>query len=162
MRDKSGEWNATSKYESGVSHGFRGEALAAIRMLSCMTLTSKTAECRTTYVKSFEMGKSNLRAASSGIIGSGTKVSVMQLFDRLPARRKAMRPNTELLRVKEFVQRMSILYHDVGWLLIDDSTGKIVMRLKPQASVSARFSAFHGQQVQIKMKVLLALISSFS
>ena len=153
MRDKSGEWNATSKYENGLSHGFRGEALAATRMLSSMTLTSKTVDCRSTYVKSFEHDKLTLKAATTGIIGSGTIVSVMQLFDRLPARRKSMRPNVELLRVKEFVQRMSILYHDVAWVLIDDSTGKIVMKLKPQASVSARFSAFHGQQIQLKMKV---------
>lgn len=91
--------------------------------------------------------------SSSAIVQSGTKVKVWHLFEGLPARRKAMKPNTEMIRVKEFVQRMSILYHDVDWLLVDERVGKILMKLEPRPSVSARFSVFHGQQIQHKMKV---------
>lgn len=160
MRDKTGEWNATSKFENGISHGFRGEALAATRVLSSMTVISKTAESGSTYKKSFdqqgnqEFDKRTFGLSRSSIIGCGTRVTAHQLFHRLPARRKSMRSSIELLRVKEFVQRMSILYHDVGWVLIDDSMGRVIMKLKPQVSVSARFAAFHGQQIQSKMKVI--------
>jgi DNA mismatch repair ATPase MutL len=164
LRDVAGEWNSTSKRENGSSHGFRGEALAATRTLSSMTITSKTGDCRSTYLKSFLKNEDNagddcseITLSSTAIARSGTKVKVWHLFEGLPARRKAMRPNTEMIRVKEFVQRMSILYHDVDWLLIDERTGKTIMKLEVRPSVSARFSVFHGQQIQHKMKVTLPL-----
>lgn len=129
-------------------------------MLSSMTVTSKTGDCRSTYVKSFltnednaEESYSEINLSSTAIARSGTKVKVWHLFEGLPARRKAMRPNTEMIRLKEFVQRMSILYHDVDWLLVDERTGSIIMKLEVRPSVSARFSVFHGQQIQQKMKV---------
>lgn len=160
LRDVAGEWNSTSKHENGSSHGFRGEALAATRILSSMTVTSKTGDCRSTYVKSFIKNEDNagelcseVNLSSSVIARSGTRVKVWHLFEGLPARRKAMRPNTEMIRVKEFVQRLSILYHDVDWLLVDERTGKIIMKLDVRPSVSARFSVFHGLQIQQKMKV---------
>jgi DNA mismatch repair ATPase MutL len=125
-----------------------------------MTVTSKTRDCRSTYVKSFLKNEDNsgdccseINLSSTAIARSGTKVKVWHLFEGLPARRKAMRPNTEMIRVKDFVQRMSILYHDVDWLLVDERTGKTIMKLEVRPSVSARFSVFHGQQIQHKMKV---------
>ena len=159
LRDKTGEWNVTSKHESGISHGFKGEALAAIRVLSSMTVTSKVSECPSTYVKSFnhhdhyELDECSFELSRSHIVGSGTRVAVWQLFKRLPARKLSMRPNSELMKIKELVQRLSIIYHDIGWILVDDSTGRVIMNLKPQESVSARFSAFHGQHMQSRMKV---------
>ena len=126
-----------------------------------MTVVSKTAESSSSYKKSFEQqGNQEFDKRSFGlsrlsIVGSGTRVAAQQLFYRLPARRKSMRSSVELIRVKEFVQRMSILYHDVGWVLIDDSIGRVIMKLKPQVSVCARFAAFHGQQIQSRMKVTL-------
>lgn len=149
----------TSKLENSISHGFKGEALAAIRVLSSMAVTSKTSESCFTYIKSFdhhdnyELDKRTFELSRSHIVGSGTRVAVWQLFKRLPARRMSMRSHIELTKIKDLVQRMSILYHDVGWILIDDSTGRVIMNLKPQESVSARFSAFHGQLIQSKMKV---------
>lgn len=171
LRDKAGEWNSTSKSENGSSHGFRGEALAGTRILSSMTVTSKIADCRSTYVKSFgqqggyaEQDHCTLKLSSSPIAHSGTIVKVSQLFSGLPARRKSIRPNVEMLRVKEFIQKMSILYHDVGWLLIDNCTDKIILKLELQPSVSARFSVFHGQEIQCRMKVcnLRLSISTFT
>lgn len=161
LRDKVGEWNSTSKHEKGLSHGFRGEALAAARVLSTMTLTSKTEDCDRTYTKLFrELGNCDEKihcnmttASNSLILHSGTQVTIWQLFDRLPARRKSIQPHVEILRIKEFVQRMSMLYHDVGWLLINATTKKVLMKLVPEASVCARFSSFHGQEIQNKMKV---------
>lgn len=159
MRDKTGEWNSTSKYEENLLHGFRGEALAAIRALSIMTVISKTRDCKLTYAKSFrydhETGQdySCLKSSSSSLTTSGTKISVSELFERIPFRRKSVRTNIEVLRVKEFIQRISVLYHEVGWLLIEGATEKVIIKLAPQESVSARFAAFHGQTSQYKMKV---------
>lgn len=167
LRDKTGEWNVTSKYESGISHGFKGEALAATRVLSSMTVTSKISECSLTYVKSFnhhdhyELDKCTFELSRSHIVDSGTRVAVWQLFKRLPARKMSMRPNSELIKIKEIVQRLSIIYHDVGWILVDDSIGRVIMNLKPQESVSARFSAFHGQHMQSRMKVVMKISFCF-
>ena len=160
MRDKTGQWNSTSKHENGVSHGFRGEALAAIRMLSNLTVSSKAANCSSTYMKTFEERGTDicndcsvLAKSSIHIANSGTRVRVRHLFENLPARRKALRRNLEIFKVKEFIQRMSILYHDVSWLLVDANSKKTVTKLQSQLSVSARFMHFHGQQVLHKMQV---------
>lgn len=153
LRDKVGEWNSTSKTEDDYSHGFRGEALAAIRELSFMSITSKTGDSRSTYIKSFNTDNCTIKLSLSTVLQSGSSVKVQQLFSQLPARRKAMKPSTEMLRVKEFMQRMSILNHDVIWLLRDDFSGKTVLKLLPQLSVSARFTEFHGHQVRSLMKV---------
>jgi DNA mismatch repair ATPase MutL len=124
-----------------------------------MTVTSKTKDCESTYTKSFrhdhgtEQDYSSLKCSISSLTTSGTKISVCELFERMPFRRKAVRTNIEVLRVKEFIQRISVLYHEVGWLLIDGSTEKVIIKLAPQESVSARFAAFHGETSQWKMKV---------
>ena len=153
LRDKVGEWNTTSKSQAGYSHGFRGEALAAIRELSVMSITTKAADSPSTYMKSFDEDNCTIQLSSSTVLQSGSSVKVQQLFSQLPARRKAMKPSTEMLRVKEFIQRMSILNHDVTWLLRDEFTGKTLLKLLPQLSVSARFTEFHGNQVRSLMKV---------
>ena len=94
-----------------------------------------------------------LMKASIPIANSGTRVRVRQLFEKLPARRKALRGNLEIFKVKEFIQRMSILYHDVSWLLVDAHSAKTIIKLESLPSVSARFMHFHGQQGLHKMKV---------
>lgn len=124
-----------------------------------MTVTSKTKDCKSTYTKSFrydhstEQDYSSLKSSNSSLTMSGTKISVCELFERMPFRRKFIRTNIEVLRVKEFIQRISVLYHEVGWLLIEGSTKKVIIKLAPQESVSARFAAFHGETSQWKMKV---------
>lgn len=125
-----------------------------------MTVSSKAANCSSTYVKTFEERGTDmyrdcsvLMKASIPIANSGTRVRVRQLFEKLPARRKALRGNLEIFKVKEFIQRMSILYHDVSWLLVDAHSAKTIIKLESLPSVSARFMHFHGQQGLHKMKV---------
>jgi DNA mismatch repair ATPase MutL len=129
-------------------------------MLSSLTISSKAANCSSTYVKTFEESGtdmdqdfSNLMKSTIPIVNSGTRVRVKQLFENLPARRKALRRNLEIFKVKEFIQRMSILYHDVLWLLVDANSAKTIIKLHTQPSVSARFMHYHGQQGLHKMKV---------
>ena len=129
-------------------------------MLSSLTVTSKATNCSSTYVKTFEeqgpdmdQDCSILMKSSTPIVNSGTRVRVRQLFENLPARRKALRRNLEVFKVKEFIQRMSILYHDVSWLLVDENSAKTIIKLQSQPSVSARFMHYHGRQGLHKMKV---------
>lgn len=100
-----------------------------------------------------------LMKSSIPIVSSGTRVGVRQLFENLPARRKALRKNLEIFRVKEFIQRMSILYHDVSWLLVDANSAKTIFKLQSQPSVSARFMHYHGQQGLHKMKVRMQRVN---
>ena len=56
----------------------------------------------------------------NGTTISGTVVTVRNLFHNMPVRQKAIRQRLEReeASVREYVQRMSVLHHDISWTLV--------------------------------------------
>ncbi len=110
--------HATSKIrnllelERVMSLGFRGEALASIEAVSELTIRSRTPESTSAY----EIHDGEVTPAAG--LG-GTRVEVLDLFYKTPARRKFMKSeNTETAHVLEHLERLALARPDVAFTLI--------------------------------------------
>jgi DNA mismatch repair protein MLH3 len=147
-----GKWNYTSKgakFGASDSFGFRGEAIAAISSISTFGVTSKK---NSACVSS---GAAPIYFAN-GIQGvSGTIVRAGNIFGNMVVRQSAMRAPKELSRIKEFLQKMSLLHHCVSLSLrqVISTRGdmKTVLEQPAQESVSSMFRQMHGSDVVSKM-----------
>ena len=54
---------------------------------------------------------------------SGTRVTASGIFHFLPVREKSVNQGGELNLIRQFVQNMSILHHNIRWRLVDCSGG---------------------------------------
>lgn len=73
-------------FRNNIFYGFRGEALAAIAGVSEMHIISKRRDSRSAYCISSSHGVISQVAAASG--NDGTFISVKNLFENIPARKK--------------------------------------------------------------------------
>jgi len=87
----------------------------------------------------------------------GTTIFVQDLFYNLPVRRKASKGNNELLKVREFVQRMSILHYGISWVCVDTSCNRILFKCYPNSSVSSRLGSLYSTTIVRSMKVTCRL-----
>ncbi|MDD5469150.1 MAG: DNA mismatch repair endonuclease MutL, partial [Anaerolineales bacterium] len=116
------ERHATSKLASAEdlfrihSLGFRGEALASIASVSCLTLTSTVAgEPHGRRIR-VEGGRSEPPAPVGAPVG--TTVRVEDLFFNLPARRKFLKnENSERRLIESLVARYALAYPHVRFTL---------------------------------------------
>jgi DNA mismatch repair protein MutL len=117
--------HATSKISSlndlaqVMTHGFRGEALAAIGSVARVSLTSKTVEAAHASCISNESGQWKVSpAAGSG----GTHVEVLGLFDQVPARKRFLKSAaTELNHCKDVFTRIALIQPKISWTLMHQS-----------------------------------------
>ncbi len=107
------ERHATSKIASldelaqVLTHGFRGEALAAIGSVSRMAITSKTAEAPHAMRIDNHQGRWAVSPASGP---SGSHIEVAGLFDLVPARKRFLKSAaTELSHCREAVTRIALI-----------------------------------------------------
>lgn len=115
------ERHATSKISSLAdlsnvrTHGFRGEALAAIGSVSRMAMTSKTTQAKHASRIDNHSGQWELGPASGP---DGTAVEVAGLFDHIPARKRFLKSAaTELHHCKDTFIRVALIHPDRHWLL---------------------------------------------
>ncbi|MCD6292864.1 MAG: DNA mismatch repair endonuclease MutL [Deltaproteobacteria bacterium] len=116
------ERHATSKIRSAAdlfgvsSYGFRGEALPSIAAVSRFTLTSRTREMEAAVKLEVAAG-GEIREASEGS-PVGTRISVVDLFYSVPARKKFLKTtNTERGAVLERMQRFAMSHPETSFLL---------------------------------------------
>lgn len=115
------ERHATSKIASlddlaqVLTHGFRGEALAAIGSVSRMTVTSKTADSMHATRIDNHQGRWAVSPASGP---QGTHIEVAGLFDQVPARKRFLKSAaTELNHCKDAVTKIALIRPEISWLL---------------------------------------------
>jgi DNA mismatch repair protein MutL len=123
--------HATSKIrsledlEQVASHGFRGEALAAIASVAQVSITSRTPDSTHAYRLDNEQGRWQASPASGGL---GTLVEVLGLFHHVPARRRFLKSTaTEFGHAKEAWTRAALSRPDCGFEL--SHNGRVISAL---------------------------------
>lgn len=133
--------HATSKIASlqdlsrVMTHGFRGEALAAIGSVSRMSLTSKTADAP----HAMRIDNHSGQWASAPAAGpQGTHIEVAGLFDQVPARKRFLKSAaTELNHCKDAFTRIALIRPEIYWLL--SHQGRAIARY-PAGSADSRIA----------------------
>jgi DNA mismatch repair protein MutL len=141
--------HATSKIRSlddlmqVSSHGFRGEALAAISSVASVSITSRTADAAHASCLSNSSGTWQISPAAGGL---GTTIEVGQLFFSVPARRRFLKTAaTELHHCKEAFVRQAMIRPQMGWQLTHQ--GRVLLKLSPTTAM-ARVAQVLDAEVQ--------------
>lgn len=147
-----GEFGASTKSKRTKS---AGRSLAAISILSeSMEIISASSCGSQAYKKVFTQVSSQVLCVEDclEIIGKhGTSVSVSGLFYKLIVRRQSTIMEKELTLVKEFIQNMSIIHHNIHWTLRDSRSGTCLLQLASSPSVMQRLITCHGMGFVTKL-----------
>ena len=115
--------HATSKIKKAgdlfsiQSYGFRGEALASIASISCLTLISKIKNLKSAYRLKSEFGKTMKLEKLSGT--QGTTVIVDRVFQNVSARLRFLKSESvETLAVKNVIVSQALSRPDVSFRVI--------------------------------------------
>ena len=119
------ERHATSKIRDAddlsriVTLGFRGEALASVGAVGRLSIVSKTKSASKAWSVAVEGGaRSDPEPASRG---TGTTVSVRDLFYNTPARRKFLKSErVELSHISDVVRRLALVAPGCGMTLANE------------------------------------------
>ena len=140
--------HATSKLrdddiESIATMGFRGEALAAMGAVSHLTVASRAKDSEHGASISVNYGKSEEMRPLA--MAQGTKVSLQDLFAKVPARLKFLKkPQTENGHHLDALQRLAIAFPDVVFSLHFDGKQKLML---PASDVAARVRQILGEEL---------------
>jgi DNA mismatch repair protein MutL len=136
------ERHATSKLPGEVidqvtTLGFRGEALPSIASVARVTIESRT---RGADGWSRTIDNGELAAEGPAALPPGTRVSVEDLFGRVPARRKFLRSErSEYGACLEIVKRLAMARPDIGFTL--DHDGRRTLAVQPGEQGPQRVAA---------------------
>jgi DNA mismatch repair protein MutL len=143
------ESHATSKLASAAdlaairSLGFRGEALASIAAVSVFELTSRIQTLDTGWRIRRE-GGGEPAAPVPAARAAGTTVTVDNLFQPVPARRRFLRSErTEFLHILETARRMALSQPDLHLQLRHND--KVVLLCQGDADYAARVRTIMGE-----------------
>ena len=124
--------------------GFRGEALPSIAHAARLELTTKRADSGVAGTRVTVDGEEKTVGAAGRAVG--TTVSVRDLFDRLPARRKSLaKPKREFARVSEAVTGYALTHPDVRFSLTHD--GRRVLSTPGSESYTDAVLGVYGREV---------------
>jgi len=146
------ERHATSKLPTGdleaiATMGFRGEALPSIASVSRFRIASRTAGGEG---REIEVDHGAIQRDGPASLPQGTRVSVADLFGKVPARRKFMKsPRAELAACLDVVRRLAMARADVGFSVAHE--GRRLLDAQPSADLLesarvARLAAILGQE----------------
>ncbi|MEY3572884.1 MAG: mismatch repair MutL family protein [Pseudomonadota bacterium] len=110
-----------------TSHGFRGEALAAIASVAELSIVSRTAQSNHASCMTNQSGRWQQEPAAGGV---GTTMDVIGLFHHVPARRRFLKsPATEYAHAKEALVREALHRPELAFQL--SHQGRVTLRLAP-------------------------------
>ena len=146
------ERHATSKLPTGdleaiATMGFRGEALPSIASVSRFRIASRTAGGEGWEI---EVDHGAIQRDGPASLPQGTRVSVADLFGKVPARRKFMKsPRAKLAACIDTVRRLAMARADVGFSVSHE--GRRLLDAQPSADLLesarvARLAAILGQE----------------
>ena len=145
--------HATSKIrnllelETVESLGFRGEALASIDSVAQLSIRSRTRGADSAW--EIEGGEVH---PAAGV--EGTRIEVLDLFYKTPARRKFMKSEaTETAHILEQIERQALATPDVAFTLV--ANGRTLLKLDAAENPADRIEAvlpkeFKGKNREIK------------
>jgi DNA mismatch repair protein MutL len=142
------ERHATSKLpgeaiEDVVTLGFRGEALPSIASVARVTIESRV-RGRDGWSRIVDNGK--LAGEGPAALPPGTRVTVADLFARIPARRKFLRSErSEYGACLDVVKRLAMARPDIGFTLEHD--GRRTLIVQPGEDRPARVAALTDREL---------------
>ena len=118
-----------------MTFGFRWEALSSIASVSKTSLISKTSDSLVAY--KIENNAWEISKIEETVWETGTKIIVRDLFFNTPARLNYLKkPRTEFLKIKEFVEQISLAYPEISFELVHDE--KQVFYFREKESLKTR------------------------
>ncbi|KAJ4898911.1 MUTL protein-like protein 3 [Raphanus sativus] len=145
-----GERYATSKFNdftnvetASESFGFRGEALASISDISLLEITTKAVGRPNGYRKVMKGSKCLHLEIDDDRKGSGTTVTVRDLFYNQPVRQQYMRsrfifalsePQEMLESITKCVFRIALVHSNVSFSVLDIESDEELLQANPSAS----------------------------
>jgi DNA mismatch repair protein MutL len=119
LRHSTSKIRTKDDIESVLTYGFRGEALASIASMSDLIITSRHIDEQ--VGSRIEATAGDIPSVSDAARPPGTTVTVTNLFENVPARRKHLSDaRVESHRVYEAVASHAIIRNDVGFRLTRD------------------------------------------
>ncbi len=105
------------------SYGFRGEALFSIGIASSAYIVSKTEKSNNAYKISNQYGVLSDVLISPGV--DGTTVSINDLFNNMPVRKKFLKKNTvEASLIKDMIEKMALANPNISFKYVEDDIEK--------------------------------------
>jgi DNA mismatch repair protein MutL len=96
------------------SFGFRGEALASVASVSKVQIVSHVKGADSAYRLDVEYGDLHEVTPSSGALG--TRITVQDLFENLPARKKFLKSETaEISQIRNVLKAMALMHPEVSF-----------------------------------------------
>jgi DNA mismatch repair protein MutL len=138
------ERHATSKLpgdaiDEVTTLGFRGEALPSIASVARVTIESRV-RGSDGWSRTVDNGKLEGGAERPAALPPGTRVTVENLFARVPARRKFLRSDrSEYAACLDVVKRLAMARPDIGFTL--DHDGRRTLAVQPDQDRPARVAA---------------------
>jgi len=131
--------------------GFRGEALASIASVAKVELITKVEDGLAATRVLIEGGR--LIDVKDAARGTGTTISVRDLFFNTPARRKFMRSEaTENYHLASIVTHYALAHPEIAFALTNN--GREVLRVSPAKDLRERsFQIFGGQLIESLLPV---------
>ncbi|XP_063725936.1 DNA mismatch repair protein Mlh1-like [Symsagittifera roscoffensis] len=104
--------------QSLTTHGFRGEALASISLVSSsLTIVTKTSKSDLAYKATYKEGKLS-QAIRPAAGNNGTQITIENLFFNMPLRRESLaNHNDEFHRISNLVTKYALHYYHVTFCL---------------------------------------------
>ncbi|KAG8373586.1 hypothetical protein BUALT_Bualt11G0039800 [Buddleja alternifolia] len=131
-----GERYATSKIDHNESFDFHGETLCSISDVSLLEIVTKARGKPNGYRKIMKNCKCLFLGINDDRQDVGTTVTVRDIFDNQPVRRKHMEcsPKKVLDSIKMSVLRIALVHVDVLFKVVDVESGDELLHTKPSLS----------------------------
>ncbi len=126
-----------------MSFGFRWEAMASIASIAKVEIISKTQNQDIPYKIEVIGGKKwEVQPAS---FGSGTKITVADLFYNTPARLNYLKTTrTEYAKISSYIQEIALAYPEIGFEFFHN--GKMIFQYRKNETAQARLFKIYGEE----------------
>ena len=143
---------STADLESISTLGFRGEALPSIAAVSRVRLVTRPKDRDQGWEIALQWGRVQHKGSQG--CPPGTSISVSDLFENVPARRKFLRSAAaEAGRINELVSRYAMAYPEVGFQLTVE--GRDVLKSSGSGRTEEPLTSVYGAEVAKQMLEVL-------
>jgi len=129
--------------------GYRGEALASIvDVARHVEIVSTRSVVKYAVAKTWSNGNVTMESQTAVPkdlpAATGTKVTVTDIFGRMPVRQIYSNELSELENVRQVVQRLALVHANIGFTLYDVTRGANVLQTNSLNGLLSRFSSIFG------------------
>lgn len=136
--------NQIADLERLTSYGFRGEALASIAAVAELTVASRPAAQPRGYQLTSQAGHATSPQPFG--MGAGTQVSVAELFQAIPARKKFLQQSQrELKHISQVVIEHALVNFDTSFVL--EHNGRTLLQFEATQDLFSRAQQYFSENV---------------